>query len=300
VHEHADRGTAEPWRWDRSLYAGSARYYSVGRVRYPVELADTLAERVPLDGSGVLLDVGCGPGSMTLLLAPHVERAIGVDPDEDMLAEAALEGRRQKVPNVSWRQMRAEDLPAELPPARLVVFAQSFHWMDRPRVAGVVRRMLAPGGAVVHVGATTHEGVDPDRPLPHPMPPRAEITALVRLYLGPRRRAGAGVAPEHLAGSGPSSVEPGGRPGWNGQGEDDIFRAAGFEGPQRLDVPGRLVERSADEVAASVYSLSSAAPHLFGDRFEAFDRQLRQLLDGASAEGRFSEQMGSIGLSIWR
>lgn len=58
------------WTWDPSLYAGSAAYYARGRVPYPPELATLLAAELGLDGSGRLLDVGCGPGSLTLLLAP--------------------------------------------------------------------------------------------------------------------------------------------------------------------------------------------------------------------------------------
>jgi cyclopropane fatty-acyl-phospholipid synthase-like methyltransferase len=36
---------------------------------YPAQLAEELVETLQLDGSGVLLDVGCGTGSLTLLLA---------------------------------------------------------------------------------------------------------------------------------------------------------------------------------------------------------------------------------------
>lgn len=102
-------------------------------------------------------------------------------------------------------------------------------------------------------------------------------------YLGPRRRAGQGVL---------ASGTPGG--------EDAIYRGAGFNGPQHLEIPGWSVERSVEEVAASVYSLSGSAPHLFGDRLNAFDAELRQLLDEASLGGRYSERMGSIALDIWR
>jgi SAM-dependent methyltransferase len=279
----APSSPGQGWSWDPSLYAGSAAYYATGRVPYPAAVADALVTALGLDGSGRLLDVGCGPGSLTLLLAPHFEQAIGVDADADMLAEAARLAGQQQVRNVVWRHLRAEALPADLPPVRVVTFAQSLHWMDRPRVAGAARRLLVAGGAVVHVHATTHEGIDAGTELPRPRPPWQAIGELVERYLGTQRRAGQGTLPA-------------GTPG----GEDEVYRAAGLAGPQRLEVPGRMVERTADQVAASVYSLSSAAPHLFGDRLQEFDRELRRLLAQASADGYFSEQMRSTALDIWR
>jgi SAM-dependent methyltransferase len=269
------------WSWDPTLYAGSAAHYAVGRVPYPAGVANALVSALPLDGGQRLLDVGCGPGSLTLLLAPHVAAAVGIDADGDMLAEAArLAGERS---NVRWVRMRAEELPGDLRQVDVVTFAQSFHWMDRPAVAAAVRGMLRPGGAVVHVGATTHEGMDRDVDLPFPRPPREAVAEVVRRYLGPVRRAGQGVLPTGTSG-----------------GEDDVFRAAGFTGPQRIEVPGRVVARSVDEVASSIYSLSSSAPHLFGARLAEFDSELRALLGEASTGGWFGEQMRSITLSIWR
>ena len=37
------------WHWDPSLYAGSARYYPVGRVAYPPEVADVLQAELGLE-----------------------------------------------------------------------------------------------------------------------------------------------------------------------------------------------------------------------------------------------------------
>lgn len=281
--QEAGPSEGQGWTWDPSLYSGSATYYATGRVAYPPEVTDALVAALELDGSGRLLDVGCGPGSLTLLLAPHFEEAIGVDADADMLAEAARLAEQQQVRNVVWRHLRAEDLPADLHPVGVVTFAQSFHWMDRPRVASAVRHLVVPGGAVVHVHATTHQGIDTGTELPHPRPPRKAIGELVQRYLGSQRRAGQGVLPAET----PS-------------GEDEVYRAAGFTGPQRLEVPDREVERTADQIAASIYSLSTSAPHLFGDHLDEFDGELRQLLAEASADGVFSEQMRSIALDIWR
>ncbi|HEY5821395.1 MAG TPA: class I SAM-dependent methyltransferase [Propionibacteriaceae bacterium] len=269
--------------WDPSLYLGSATHYVNGRVPYPPQIAGLLAAVLGLDGSGRLLDVGCGPGSLTLLLAPHFAEAVGIDADTEMLAVAAQVADHQGLDNVTWRRLRGEELPADLTTFRVVSFAQSFHWMDRARVAEAVRRMLEPDGVLVHVHATTHQGIETELELPHPRPPRAEIQALVQRYLGVGRRAGRGVLPR-------------GTPG----GEDVIYRAAGFTGPQRLEVPGWIAERTSEQVVSSIYSHSGSAPHHFGAELPAFDDQLRQLLWATSPAGRFAEQMSPVALDLWR
>ena len=268
--------------WDETLYAGSAAYYPHGRFPYPPELAAALRDELSLDGRGRLLDVGCGPGSLTLLLAPLFERAVGVDADAEMLAEATRQAERRGVGNVHWVQLCAEELPADLGSFRVVTFAQSFHWMQRELVAANVRDMLEPGGSWVHVNATTHRGFDEEL-LPEPAPPHAAIDELVQSYLGPVRRAGRGTLPH-------------GTPG----GEEDVMTAAGFEGPRRLQAcEARVLERSEDEVVASVYSRSGSAPHLFGDRRDEFERELRTLLRRSSPHGRFNERAREIELVIW-
>ncbi|MEU7585834.1 class I SAM-dependent methyltransferase [Micromonospora sp. NPDC049230] len=276
--------TEATWQWDETLYAGSARHYSVGRLPYPPGLAEAVSSALDLDGTGRLLDVGCGPGSLTLLLAPLFETAVGVDADRDMLAEGRRRADGVGVTNVEWRHLRAEDLPASLGTFRVATFAQSFHWMDRPLVARRVRDMLTPDGAWVHVGAITHQGMAGDDVLPHPRAPWQQINDLVASYLGPVRRAGQGLLP---AGT-PS-------------GEGAIMRAAGFAGPTLLAVEqGVVVERTVDEVTSAVFSLSSSAPHLFADRLPAFEADLRQLLTTAARDGRFAERRGDIEVAIWR
>jgi hypothetical protein len=207
-----------------------------------------------------------------------------VDADLDMIAAAGRAAAASDVRNVEWRCLRAEELPADLGTFRLVTFAQSFHWMDQETVAHRVRRMLDADGAWVHVFATTHRGAPGEDPLPHPRPPWDRIDALVAEHLGPVRRAGAGALP-----------------GGTRSGEEDVMRAAGFAGPQRLEVPGPgVVERTVDEVVSSVFSLSSSAPHLFGDDVVAFETGLRRLLHETSPAGWFAERQGDVGAIVWR
>lgn len=264
----------DDWQWDPTLYAGSAAYYPRGRVAYPAAVAATIVEQAGLDGSGRLLDIGCGPGSLTVPLAAHVTEAVGVDADQAMLDEAARAG----VANARWMRMRAEELPADLGRFRLVTFAQSFHWFDRPLVAATVRGMLEPGGVCVHVHATTHRGIDDETGPPYPA-----IGELVRRYLGPVPRAGRGVAPNRKAGE-----------------EIDIYRTAGFTGPARFEVPGWAVTRTVDEVVAAAFSVSGSTPHLFGADREAFEADLRELLERTASNGVFTERMREIAIDIWR
>ena len=270
-------------QWHPSLYAGSAKYYAIGRVGYPTALADALASELALDGSGRLLDVGCGPGNFTLLLAPWFEQATGVDADRDMLAEAERRAAQAGVGNVQWLQLRAEELPAGLDRHRVVSFAQSFHWMDQLQVARTALGMLEEGGACVHVHANTHEGVETDAELPHPGPPHTAIKELVERYLGPIRateRACCGL------------IKPTARKRFGEQ--------QASTGRQRIEVPGDIVERTSDQIVAAIFSLSTSTPHLFGDRREAFESDLRRLLHDANPSGIFSEQMREISADIWR
>lgn len=155
--------TGRSWAWDPSLFAGAASFYSTGRAPYPPEIADSLAEVLDLDGAGRLLDVGCGPGSLTLLLAHLFTDVVGVDADPDMLVQAERQAERAGIMNITWRHLRAEQLPADIAAPTVITFAQSFHWMDRPAVAATARAMLADDGAVVHVHAQTHRGSTPTK-----------------------------------------------------------------------------------------------------------------------------------------
>jgi hypothetical protein len=69
-------------------------------------------------------------------------------------------------------------------------------------------------------------------------------------YLGPVRRAGQGT----LIDGTPDR-------------EDLVLAQAGFENFERHIVPGgQIVDRTADDIVAWVFSRSDSAPHLFGDR----------------------------------
>ncbi|WP_405056671.1 class I SAM-dependent methyltransferase [Kribbella sp. NBC_01505] len=260
------------WQWDPNLYAGSANHYAIGRMAYPPSIGAVLKAELGLDGTGRLLDVGCGPGPVTRLLAPLFAEAVGVDADADMIAVASAQATDSKI---TWLTRRAEELSEELGRFRVVTFAQSFHWMNQPLVAELMRKLLEPGGAWVHLGTSTHRGE-----LGENNPPWDAIDELVARYLGSEERD-----------------LPRGTKG----GEDDVMRAAGYTGPTEIVTGGGVVDiRTVDEVMSAVLSLSSSTPHLFGARLPDFERDLRALLEAAASDGRFGEPRRPVTVKIWR
>lgn len=269
------------WMWDDSIFAGTARYYEQGRLPYAPGFANAFTEALGANGTGCLLDVGCGPGRIALLVAERYRDVVGVDSDADMLAEARRLAKVRAIVNATFVRGRAEDLPAGLGMFDTITFGASFHWMERERVAGIVAEMLVAGGQVVHVDIDrTEADTSPDR---YPTAPQATIDRLVRGYLGEGRRAGRSVG----------FVSPGD--------EDAVWRGAGFVGPLVVLVPdGRLLDRTIDDVVAETLSMSRSAPRLFDARLDDFVGELREILDGAAPDGLFTVHVPDTLLKVWR
>lgn len=139
--------------WDPKAYAR----FAAPRLRPALDLL----ARVGAEDPAVVADLGCGPGTVTRLLARRWPRArvIGVDSSAEMLDEAGADTAR-----LAW--VRA-DIAAWGPDRPLdVVFSNAaLHWLDDhaalfPRLMA----MLAPGGWLAvqmprNHGAPSHTGM---------------------------------------------------------------------------------------------------------------------------------------------
>ena len=96
-----------------------------------------------LDGTGALLDLGCGPGQLAAAFRPHVGAVLGMDPEPEMLDLA-----RSLSPDIEFRQGASHDLAPGLGPFRLVTIGRAFHWMDRAETARRLDALVEPGGAL--------------------------------------------------------------------------------------------------------------------------------------------------------
>ncbi len=182
---------------------------------------------------------------------------------------------------MSWIQARAEELPAlDLGTFRVATFGQSFHRTDRERVAESVYDLLEPGGSIVLVAHTVEGRPKPPGP-GLPEIPHEAIRTVIRRYLGSLSRSGQGFALPPLD-------------KW----EDALGRTR-FGRPRHVFAPGRPdIVQDVDGVLANYLSMSFAAPHLFADRLEEFEADVRHELMERSPSGLFWDWPGDTEVAI--
>jgi SAM-dependent methyltransferase len=268
--------------YDPTQYLGVAPYYLRGRPGYSADLAQVLAGELGLDGTGRLLDVGSGPGTVGVQLAGLFDHVTLLEPDAGMLAEARAYTAAAGLTAVEFVQATAEDLATlALAPMRVVTFGQSFHRTNRVLVADAVYALLEPGGSMALI---TH---DPTRPAP-PAPagtspiPHEQIRELIKTFLNSELRSGNRLVADY-------SVER----------FEQTLQRTRFGPPRIVFAPGRQdIIRDVDGVIAGCLSMSYAAPHLFGPRLAEFVAALRELLTRHCPTGRFWDWPGDTEILI--
>ncbi|RDI59279.1 class I SAM-dependent methyltransferase [Microvirga subterranea] len=114
--------------------------YATYRPTYPPAVADYLASLCA--HPDVALDVGCGTGQLSVLLAERFGRVIATDASAQQIETA------QQHAGVEYRVAPAER--SGLPDASvdLVTAAQAAHWFDLPAFYGEVKRIGKPGSVL--------------------------------------------------------------------------------------------------------------------------------------------------------
>lgn len=149
----------EPIPFEPARFQSAAAHYLQGRPAYAPALVRDVAQLCGLDGTGRLLDLGCGPGQLATAFRPFVAAACGMDPEPEMLALAArLAGDAGC--DIVFRQGSSQDVTPGLGRFRLVTVGRAFHWMDRVETARRLDTMLDSGGALVLFHTTHVEAPD--------------------------------------------------------------------------------------------------------------------------------------------
>ncbi|XP_034996057.1 putative methyltransferase DDB_G0268948 isoform X3 [Zootoca vivipara] len=132
------------------LFAGKdhASVYQKYRFPPPENLQGVILsylEKKKVTSLHMAVDVGCGTGQSSHLLAKRFEKVVGTDVSEAQIEEAK---RTAHPPNVSYLVCPAEELPFEDCSVDLLTAFTAAHWFDIPRFMKEVDRLLKPSGCV--------------------------------------------------------------------------------------------------------------------------------------------------------
>jgi ubiquinone/menaquinone biosynthesis C-methylase UbiE len=244
--------------YDPDLFKGAAAFYERHRAPYAQAAIEFVSERLSLDGTSRLIDLGCGPGTLARRFAPSIAEVIAMDPDADMVAEgqrlAALEG----VANIVWTQAGSAELSQLRGTFRAAVMGQSFHWMDRDQVLKDFYSLIEDGGGIALINPGRRRPQESWEPV---------VGEIVARYLGPR--------PPHPQ----RNVEPHHEPALR-RSTFEITDDVEFSSTIRRDIPA---------IIGSVYSVSGSTQRLFGDRLGDFEADLEETLTRVRPDGIFQE-----------
>lgn len=158
------------WGLDRMVSVGYGVVYDFVFDHFPPypalqrEILALLAAAVPEAASRRdvrVLEVGCGPGNLTLAIAEAGFTVVGVDAYDGLLEVAREKRRARHLPNLAFRQgdvARGNTFP----PGSFdqVVSVHSLYVHPEPaRLLAEVSRLLKPGGHAVFVNHTRRHGL---------------------------------------------------------------------------------------------------------------------------------------------
>lgn len=132
-------------------FGQAAREYERARPGYP----DAVAEWLVPPTARTALDLGAGTGKFTRFLVARQLEVIAVEPDDVMRATLAA-----ALPTVRALAGTGESIPLPDASVDVVTVAQAWHWMDAPRAAVEIARVLRPGGTLGLVWNIRDESVD--------------------------------------------------------------------------------------------------------------------------------------------
>jgi ubiquinone/menaquinone biosynthesis C-methylase UbiE len=141
--------------FEPNRFTSAIPHYVMGRPAYSPRLFAWLARDCTLGPASRVLDLGCGPGSLTLSLARHAGTTIAIDPDASMIA-AGQQAAEAADLAIEWRVGSSFGLEADLAPLDLVAIGRAFHWMDREATLAGLDQLVRPGGAIALLNTELH------------------------------------------------------------------------------------------------------------------------------------------------
>jgi SAM-dependent methyltransferase len=247
------------------LYRGTATFYDRYRLPYPDALIDDLCRRASVSGGGRLLDLACGPGTVTFALCDRFAEVWAVDQEPETVDFAAGKAARAGVDHVRWMVGRAEDVDAD-EVFDVVTIGTAFHRLDRRRVAERAVQWLRAGGHLALLWSDTALNGTA-----HWQQVFAEVLVDWMRRAQAEDRLPADLD-EHLTRLPHATV----------------LQDAGFVAAGRYEFE-QIHNWSLEELIGLVYSTSLLPRSVLGDRAEAFEADVQERLLAVEPTGNFCE-----------
>lgn len=142
-----------------------ARMYQSFRPMYTEEVVMGIMARVPQAHRDLYVDVACGSGQLTRLVAPYFKKSVGIDRSQEQLSNAV----NDRGASLEYRIGSAFELPFPDASVDLVTVAQAFHWfLPYEKAFAEINRVLKPGGVFVTAGYSFPQILEPKEAMRFP------------------------------------------------------------------------------------------------------------------------------------
>ncbi|EGC40512.1 hypothetical protein DICPUDRAFT_146676 [Dictyostelium purpureum] len=159
----------------------AAQNYVKGRPTYPIESVEYMRDNLGIDKDSVVVDLACGTGKFTQVLASVFNNVTAVEPSKQFIEQCdnVLKNIKE-TSNPSLQYKVIEGLATSIPvpdnSVDLLTTAQAFHWFSNIETIKEISRVLKPNGKLILVWNSNKE----DNP---------EYNQIISLYRDKRFRA---------------------------------------------------------------------------------------------------------------
>jgi ubiquinone/menaquinone biosynthesis C-methylase UbiE len=128
-------------------HEGQAKMYHEFRPKYTDEIVSAILSLVSEKDRSLYVDVACGSGQLTHLIAPSFRACVGIDQSFEQLGQAGVNSS-----NIEFKAGSAFQLPVENGSVDLITVAQALHWLLPYEIFfSEVLSKLKPGGVFAAV-----------------------------------------------------------------------------------------------------------------------------------------------------
>lgn len=244
-------------------FSSAAGYYTDYRKPYPAKLFDLVRSSFNLDGSGELLDVGCGTGQIAVPMSGDFARILGVDISTEMINNARNHALATGISNVEFSVMPAEEIGSISGPFDLVTFGSALHWMDIAQTLALAAGLLRLGGGVALLDMRSIWGGSTDW--------EQTVVQVVQKWMRTERKAGSSTfqASTNPKISYEDALETAGL---------DVFDSGSIETSYLVDIPF---------IIGHLYTTSYCNKDLLGSDAPTFEQELARAFEDIQPDGQF-------------